>query len=445
MKQIKFWFQFITKLFKRYWYIILISLVSSGAFFFLFAYFSSFISKQISNTNRIGLVGRYRVNNLPEKVSKLFSYGLTETLPNGRATSSPIVSNWTISGDGKEYNFFLKEGVKWQDGETLKSNQINYLIEGTKFISNPGEVVIKLDSAYAPLPTLLTQPLIKKRKIGLGEYKIKQIKTQGGVISTMTLVSSQPETKKLHFSFYSSQEDLITAFQLGKIDEAWGVTELDPIKSWENLEIKTEQYEINNYSALFLNTRKPPLDNKRVRQALAYCLQKPSKKDRAIGPIAPTSWAYNPSIKRYDYDPKHGQELFEEGWDPTEKISLTITTLPELLDTAEKVRNDWQSNLNISITIKVSRFVPDTENFDIFLGYGIIPTDPDQYTFWHSTQAENLTGINNPKIDQLLEKGRKTLDIEERKEIYSDFQQTLSEEVPAIFLSYPKHYTIVRK
>jgi len=126
-------------------------------------------------------------------------------------------------------------------------------------------------------------------------------------------------------------------------------------------------------------------------------------------------------------------------------MNITLSTLPELLDWAEKIKDDWQNNLNINVAIKVSRFVPEPNNFDAFLGYGLIPPDPDQYTFWHSTQSENLTGINNAKIDQLLEKGRKTIDGEERKEIYYDFQQTLSEEVPAIFLFYPKKYKIIRK
>jgi peptide/nickel transport system substrate-binding protein len=84
-----------------------------------------------------------------------------------------------------------------------------------------------------------------------------------------------------------------------------------------------------------------------------------------------------------------------------------------------------------------------------------IPIDPDQYTLWHSTQATNLTnnavGENsdenndNAKIDKLLEDGRQTLDPEDRRLIYLDFQRFLVEYTPAVFLYHPTSYTILRK
>ena len=111
----------------------------------------------------------------------------------------------------------------------------------------------------------------------------------------------------------------------------------------------------------------------------------------------------------------------------------------------EMSQTDWSQYLNVKSEIHVANFQPEYSQFDAFLGYGSIPYDPDQYFFWHSTQPTNLTGINNPKIDQFLEKGRQTTDFKEREQIYRDFQQTLSEEVPAIFLYYPKNYTVIRK
>jgi len=445
MKRIKFGFQYITTLIRRYWYSIIISFIISGAVFLIIINFPKIKENYWPETQRIGLVGKYKLNNLPPDISNLFSYGLTEILPNSQATSSPIVSNWTIKTEGREYIFNIKDNIHWQDGEPLKSSQINYSIEGANFFHEPGQVIIKLDSSYAPLPTLLTQPLIKNSKIGLGKYKLKNIQVEGGAISSLKLVNQEKKRNKIYINFYPNQQDLITAFKLGKIDQARGVTQLEEIEEWKNIEIKTKGEINKNYVGLFLNTRKEPLNNKRVRQALAYCLHKPPKKDRAISPISPSSWAYNQDVKRYEYDPQHGRELFEEGWDPENKINLTITTLPELLEWAEKAKEDWGNNLNINLKIQVSRFAPENNDFDVFLGYGTIPSDPDQYYFWHSTQPENLTGIENPKIDQLLETGRKTIDSQERKEIYYDFQRTLSEESPVIFLYYPKKFTINRK
>jgi len=261
------------------------------------------------------------------------------------------------------------------------------------------------------------------------------------------LVSEAGEKqKKLLFRFYPNEPDLITAFKLGEIDQAWEVSNIDQFTSEKNITIKTESGADKKYVALFFNTRKDPFSSKRIRQSIAYALEKPGKKDRAISPISPSSWAYNEKLKTYQYDVEHAKTLLEsEDWSPEENFSVKIYTLPELLTWAEKAKNNLKENLQINSEIKVSSFVPSKDEFDIFVGFGIIPTDPDQYPIWHSTQPGNLTGINNPRIDQLLEKGRTTLDQTERKGIYYEFQQALSEEAPAVFLYYPPSYTLSRE
>jgi len=103
-----------------------------------------------------------------------------------------------------------------------------------------------------------------------------------------------------------------------------------------------------------------------------------------------------------------------------------------LLTTAENIKKNWEDILKIKVNLTVGQI--DTNNFDAIISYGSIPSDPDQYVFWHSTQTKgNVTKINNPKIDKLLEDGRATFDTLERKRIYQDFQKALLEESPANF------------
>jgi peptide/nickel transport system substrate-binding protein len=73
-----------------------------------------------------------------------------------------------------------------------------------------------------------------------------------------------------------------------------------------------------------------------------------------------------------------------------------------------------------------------------------IPIDPDQYVMWHSSQATNFTNYKNTRIDSLLEKGRQTTEIAERRTIYQEFQQYLLEDPPAIFLKYLDNISIAR-
>ena len=83
--------------------------------------------------------------------------------------------------------------------------------------------------------------------------------------------------------------------------------------------------------------------------------------------------------------------------------------------------------------------------FQVLITGQIIPPDPDQYVFWHSTQSTNLAKYVNPKVDKLLEEGRITLDEEKRQGIYRDFQRFLLEDPPAIFIRHITTYSVIRK
>jgi peptide/nickel transport system substrate-binding protein len=76
----------------------------------------------------------------------------------------------------------------------------------------------------------------------------------------------------------------------------------------------------------------------------------------------------------------------------------------------------------------------------------ILGRDPDPYAFWHSSQSNdpglNLALYSNKEVDELLEDARQTSNYEEREEKYIEFQQLLSEDVPAVFL-YSLQYTYI--
>ena len=80
------------------------------------------------------------------------------------------------------------------------------------------------------------------------------------------------------------------------------------------------------------------------------------------------------------------------------------------------------------------------------LGWSI-GLDPDQYDIWHSSKTKekefNFVSYSNPEVDALLEKGRRTFDINERKKAYYRIQEILAEELPYIFLYVPDALPIV--
>ena len=184
--------------------------------------------------------------------------------------------------------------------------------------------------------------------------------------------------------------------------------------------------------------------SKGFRQALTYAIpDKPSDDKRTISPISPTSWAFNPQVKPYEFNLEDAKRLLEvekEG-NPNFNPNLELTTTLPYLTTAEHIKEQWLA-LGIPTTVKVATFIPDS--FQTLLIGQEIPPDPDQYSLWHSTQRTNLTRYNSPKIDKLLEDGRQIEDQKERTQIYQDFQRFLVEDSPAAFLFHLTTYTIER-
>jgi len=280
---------------------------------------------------------------------------------------------------------------------------------------------------------------MKKGTLGLGQHQITKLTYQKDFIQTITLVDTQNNNKRKTYHFYDQEEKLIYAYKLGQIDSIVDISIVNDLSNWPNTKITPISNINNNYIAIFLNTKK--LDQKDLRQSLAYATPKtPNKEERCIGPVSPLSWAYNDSIKPYNFSPQRAKELFKN--QNISEINLAVNNR-KLLTLADQIKESWQDILGIKVNISIQNQIK-TDNFEAVLAFAAIPQDPDQYEFWHSTQKNNITQINDPKIDKLLEEGRQTFDIQKRKEIYLEFQKILLEESPAIFLSYPVTYSIDR-
>ena len=388
----------------------------------------------------IGLEGRYTIDNLPDEISQKISLGLTTLSENQKPENSKLVDNLDIQNDNKDYIFNLKDNLYWASGKKFTAYDINYQIQGVSI--NPlsqYSVKISSEADFNPILSLLSQPLIKKNYDGLGDYAVTKVTYQEGYIKTIYL---KPRLKNIHpieYRFYFNQDDVVHALKIGNVDEIKISSLPQEFSSWKNLNISQEIETDEKYVAIFINTQK--ITNRQTRQALAYATPKGDKNERCLGPISPTSWAYYPDVKEYNLNRTRAKELLGE--DKIEHLNLSINDR-ELLPIAESIKTSWQETLDVPVSILIENQI-NLNNYDTLLTYGAITKDPDQYLFWHSTQTDtNITKLNSPRIDKLLEEGRQTNDQIERKKIYHEFQTYLLEESPAIFLYYPTVYTITR-
>ena len=439
-KKLQFKIEFLVSYLKQKYPFILIG-ISIGIFAFIYhQQIVNIYNLPVFRTKIIGIEGLYTEATLPEDITNLISYGLTKNSENDRPVNSPIAKLHDIENQNKDYIFDIEPNIYWHNNKKFTAYDINYQISGVKIIpESDTRVRITTDTAFSPLLSALSSPLFKKGFIGLGPYQVTSVAYREGYVKTLNLKPRSNKLNKITYNFYSNEKDLINAYKLGLVNEIQSSVLPEELSTWNRTKI-TQNIETNNrYSAIFFNTEK--INNKQLRQALAYATPKTQdKNERCLGPISPNSWAYNPSIKEYNFDPAHAKELFDKN--KIETINLSVFDR-RLLPLATEIKNSWKEVLGIETTITIENQIGT--DYDVILTYAAIPHDPDQYTFWHSTQTKtNLTKLNNSRIDKLLEEGRQSFDPQERKSIYQDFQRYLLEESPAIFLSYPTSYQITR-
>jgi peptide/nickel transport system substrate-binding protein len=416
-------------------------LIFVGIFFGILSFFffrfvgPSFLGKKVE---RIGITGRFRVDNLPQNILELIGDGLTYVGKDGIVEPN-LAASWETADKGKTWTFHLKEGLTWQDGKRLTSQTINYQFSDVE-VEKPDQktIIFKLKESFTPFPTVVSKPIFKKGLLGTGDWKVIKASLAGSYVQTLILQNDQ-KFKKV-YKFYPTEERAKLAYKLGQVDTLIDVFNPQPFESWKNTIIKKE-IKTNQIVTVFFNTQDKLLSEKSLRQALNYAIDKQGfNGERAISPISPNSWAYNPQVKQYNYNPQRARDLLGD-LDQKDELEIKLVSSPILLPVAEKIADYWQT-VGIKTVVQVSSVIPS--QFQAYLAILDIPKDPDQYSIWHSTQgATNISKFQNPRIDKLLEDGRVEVDMEERKKIYLDFQRFITEELPAAFLYHPTTYDIL--
>ncbi len=436
-KKIRSYFWLIEGLVEKHKKIIIIGIIIGVAGAFLIPRLLKQLP-QMTQHERIGRVGIYDPDQLPDDILKQLGSGLT-MIGEDKQPISSLAKKWTVSDDGKEYLFILKDNIFWSDGQPITADEIDYQFQNVeKRVLDDKTIKFILKEPFAPFPIALSEPIFKEGLVGSGPYMLDKINKQSGTVEKMVI--SKPG-EKITYRFYSNTDTIKKAFKLGEIDIIQGLLSNPFEEEWQENIMVEEKISKDEFIAVFYNTDNPKLQDKNFRQSLTYSIpNKPEGEKRALGPVSPNSWAYNENVKEYKYDPEHALSLLEG--ETENKTQLTIHTSQLFLLMAEEIKRAWEENLPVEVQIEIVNTIPG--DYEIFLGLQQIPPDPDQYVFWHSTRAENITNFKSPKVDKLLEDARRTIDLQKRKESYFEFQKVILEESPAAFISHPLQYTIKR-
>ena len=238
----------------------------------------------------------------------------------------------------------------------------------------------------------------------------------------------------------------------------------------DNAGVQIAEYPDNGYFYIAFNLREGHIyAEKALREAFSMCINQEETVKVATGGngvpvranIPPFSWAFDPNVKPYTLDVAGAKAKIEgAGWalgsdgvyaKGDQKLSSTLYVRvgrPQRLAFAELARDQLkecgievvvqEGDLN---TVLVPKVLDYPNEFDTYLGGWSTALDPDDYSIFHSSEipsketpsANNFPGWKNATADKLLEDGRTTLDQAQRKEIYSQFQNLIHDELPYYF------------
>ncbi len=457
-----------------------------------------------------------QTNPVDQDLSALVFDGLTTFDETGRV-SPALATEWDVSDDGTVYAFRLRRDVVWHDQAPFTAADVAFTIQALQdpdYQGDPGlqelwrsvtveqlgdyEVQFTLAEPFpsflsytvlgvlpahllsdVPAAELPTHSFSTRRPVGTGMFMVDSVSTDRVILVVNPQYwGPKPYLEQLEFWLYGDEDDLLVDFTRGEIHgfhpmEQKSLTALSKMPNAQLYSALSARYGI-----VYLNLRSDTLPffrEKEVRQALLMALDRPLLINDALGgqglvadsPILPTSWAHDPTIRQYRYDPQRAIGLLDAtGWIDSDGdgvrdrdgISLAFTLLASeelnMVDMAETIARAWQDlGIDASVEIADAAQVPSeirARSYDAALTEFSLLSDPDPYPFWHSSQAEepgqNFSGFSNEQADLLMEAGRKTVDQEELTGIYRSFQQIFAEEVPSLLLYYPIYnYAVDRK
>ncbi len=316
----------------------------------------------------------------------------------------------------------------------------------------------------------ITKSGLSRRPVGTGPYKFVEWKTQERIIleANPDYFEGEPWISRYVFRVIPDTATQFLELKAGGIDEM-SLTPIQYLKQTDTGEFRKNFHKFkflaNGYTYLGYNLTRPLFKDVRVRRALTHAINKKEIIEGALlglgrpatGPYKPGVWAYNPGVVKYEYNPEKAKKLLgEAGWKDTDgdgildkdgkKFEFTIVTNQgnnQRKKAGEIIQRRLQ-DIGISVKLRIlewasfiKEFINKREFDATILGWALSP-EPDQFDIWHSSktgEAEfNFVTFKNDEVDALLEKGRRTFDINERKKAYFRIQEILAEQQPYTFL-----------
>ncbi len=426
----------------------------------------------------------------PHKTTSYQSFQVLENVydtlvqPNEKLEMEPaLAESWETSEDGKTWTFALRDGVKFHNGNTFGADDVVYsynrivdeeLANAYRFeavkkvkaegadsvvmtLNRPAPNLLEMIGAFKGMAILDKQSAkmnLKREANGTGPFKLASVRGGDSIDldKNADYWGEAPALDGVSFRFLSEPTTALTNLQAG--DVHW--TDNVPPQQIDSLEgsdeVKLGRVPSNDYWYFAANQARKPFDDKRVRQALAWAIDRDAITEAAkFGAATPNQTAipegstFNSDYAPYKRDPEKAKQLLQEAGAENLKVELMVTNeFPETVQAAQVLSSQWKE-IGVSTKIRTLDFAAWLDeqgkgNFDVFMLGWLGNLDPDDFYYaqHHSKGPSNFQKYKNPEVDKLLDQARQETDEAQRKELYDQAVKLIVDDASYVYLYNPE-------
>jgi peptide/nickel transport system substrate-binding protein len=424
-----------------------------------------------------------------------------------------LAERWKISDDGLTVTLNLVKGATFHDGKPITSEDVAFSImtikENHPFKTmfapvekidtpDPHTAVLRLSQPHPAILLAMSPPLcpilpkhvygdgqdIKKhpmnlKPIGSGPFKFVEYKTSEYVILVRNenyFIKGRPYLDRIVYKYIMDPVGRVMAAEAKETHfEATVISARDikRLQKQDHLKVESSAPAIGPINWLAFNLKKKPLDDKRVRQAIGYAIDRDFIVKRmhfglskdATGPIVPNSPFYSSVVEHYAVNLEKANNLLDEAGYPKsdgKRFSLTVDSMPFLPEQQKNIAEYLKPQLKkvgIEVVIRASPDFPtwakrvSTWDFDMTMDIVYNWSDPvigvhrtylssniRQGVIWSNTQ-----NYSNPKVDEILAQAAVESDLAKRKALYTEFQKIVVDDIPIYFVNVLPTYVAYDK
>lgn len=405
--------------------------------------------------------------------------------------------------DPLTYVAVLKPGVRFHDGRPLTADDVVYTYQcmlDPAFVSakkggfrelesvvarDPLTVVFTLKTPFESFPVNLNVlpivpngagPEMREHPIGTGPYRFVRYDVDDKVelAANADYFGGRPKNDGLMLRIVPDEVMRGLELRKGTLDIFINDVSPDIVHQLRNEpELQTVEAPGVDYQYIGLNLQDPALADVRVRQALAYAIDRQAIVDYlrrglaapSIGMLPPTSWAFAPDAFSFPFDPAKAKALLDDAGFPDAdgdgpQSRLTLTLKVSNIEFNRLQSSVIQQNLrDVGIALDVRAYEFATLYADVLSGNFQLFTlqwtggslaDPDILRrVFHSQQAPpvgfNRGRFHDPVVDDLLDRASASLDEAERLRLYREVQRRVALAVPYVSLWYKTNVAVARR